>query len=608
MYWLEVEVPTDDSVELDDAALATLQRFRAQWVERIWEPYRTKRGAQRTLLVDITMHTHDVSETFLRERIELQTTAQLFDQLLDVYMSNGLRCVYDVFRSVNGGASAGGVTLHTRDFINKSIAFLEELIASQLLQLQGDATQLALRETKQQLQRVTDAKACFEKRHDHYRELYLGRLKREGAIPIGAKDRLYELFQKYFDLRRRINNLQKDINDCDQKDGGGDRDKIAKARAQSPTRQARVNISLVPQRKLIKQLLATRAEVMNLFPHAAFVLEELEEDIRDHLPIPKAAKASDATYRRSRDIELKYDSKIFYFLFELEHELNAVLTSLSNPGARSHIFEYLRKDVRDRIVDAGGLHEWVQSSCLSQRPGIASYVENGIRYGIGGVYFTAAERDRWALTNRVLGRVSVLSRLEEQRSDLMPGWRTVVLKQYRIDLERTLALLSAAGEQSRQRWHYVEVVVAIAGLIVAAISIPFGAGAVGVPAGVTLALSVLQITLLLAGLVLMVHAIVELIAANLTASDELQEKLIELGQQNPKALREVAATVARNHEQFKAATSGLVLEVIKLAAAHKLRPIAFALDIEGYLNDVEFIQGSLGMAMPDEEEDDGDTE
>jgi hypothetical protein len=602
MFWLDVEVPqTSGTLPVDDSSLAVLESYRQRWSVRVWEPYRAKRGALRAVVFESAVVTHDSAEEFSRERFSLETGDKLFDQLLDLYMVCGLRGIYGLTRHVN--SAAGGLTYHTRGFINDSVGLLEEMVAGRLLELQGEASESARQQIIEQRLAIKNMRNCFEKRHAHFYELYVGRLQRTGAPPpVGAKDRLYELFKTCFRLKRSIAKLQEGVDERNRKDGG-DAAKVSKARERDEYRRLLADQFLKPQAKLIAEFMAARGEIENIFPAAVFVLEELEEDVLKFLSIPAQAKAGDLLYRASRDVQLKYDSKIYYFLGELAAELDTVFDSLAREGVEDKIADYLSTDVRQRITELGGLHECIFGFCLSKQPGLGSIIESGITRGVLGVYFKITERRQWSQFNRVLGSLGVVFRLEEDYRDQMPGLRNAVLTQYRVDLERKLAELEAEENRSRQRWHFVEVIVAVAGLLLAAISIPFGAGAVGVPAGLALTLSVLHTALLLTGLVLMVKSIGELITANMQARAELQARLIEVGQTDAKALRDFAGVAARNHALFDSATTGLALELVKLALAHKLKPVAYALDMQGYFDDVEYLQASLGMDTEEESED-----
>lgn len=603
-YWLDVEVPEiDESPKFDDASLELLAQYRERWRVRVWEPYKSQRGARRTLVFDAVIATHDTAETFSRERFELQTSEELFDQLLELYTTGGLHCIYQLAKHVN--SAAGGLAYHTRRFVNVSMELLDALVAGCLKEIESEATRAAATQFESQLDTLDKLGKCFLSRGPDKYELYVGKLQRKGPPPpIDAKDRLYELYKTCFKLKRSIGSLQKKIDDRNSKDGGGTPQRLAAKRKKDAGRQTMVDQFLKPQRELIKEFMRARAEIENIFPPAAYALQMLEEDILDFLPIAEQAKAAPALYRKSRDVQLKYDTRIYFLIRELEAELRAARDSLACEGTASRVDEYLDRDFIQRTTELGGLHHCILDFTLSKRPGLRAIIENGATQGIFGVYFTAAARKEWAQANRVMGNPGVVFRLEERNLDRLPTLRGIVLTHYRIDLERRFAEMTLEESRSHQRWHYVEVAFAIAGLLVAAISIPFGAGAIAVPAGLTFALSILHSALAIFGLVLMVKSITGLIEQNLQARDELQNELIAAGQLDPEALREVGALAARNRELFNAATSGLALEVVKLALAHKLKPIAFALDLDGYLDDVEMLQASTGLI--DESDDSQD--
>src|SRR5262245_50752113 len=213
MFWLDVELPAVATTpRVEDGSLELLDGYRRRWRVRVWDPYHAKRGAQRTLKFEVLIATHDPAEAFSREQFELETTERFFDQLTELYLSAGLEAVYQLARHVN--STAGGLTFHTRDFVNMSVAVLEELIAGRLREIERDATTAAREQIYAQIAAVKSMRACFEKRQDRQWELFVGRLKRTGAPPpIGAKDRLYELFQQCFELKRGIDRHQRTIDE-----------------------------------------------------------------------------------------------------------------------------------------------------------------------------------------------------------------------------------------------------------------------------------------------------------------------------------------------------------------------------------------------------------
>lgn len=165
-----------------------------------------------------------------------------------------------------------------------------------------------------------------------------------------------------------------------------------------------------------------------------------------------------------------------------------------------------------------------------------------------------------------------------------------MLRQYVIALEGRLDQLRDDAAFVDSIWRALELAVALAGLLLAVLSIPFGAGAVAVPAALAATLSAAGLFVAVIGIALLAHSIASLVIADGAAAGELRDTLLDIGRDDTRALLEIGELVSRHTAVHEALTTGLALELAKLVAQHKLRALELALDLDGYLDDIEMLR------------------
>jgi hypothetical protein len=88
-------------------------------------------------------------------------------------------------------------------------------------------------------------------------------------------------------------------------------------------------------------------------------------------------------------------------------------------------------------------------------------------------------------------------------------------------------------------------------------------------------------------IVVMIHGIIGTLAASDQTAAELRTEVFRLAQHDPVALFDVANVLSRSDKLRAALTTDLLKTLVSLAAASKIRPLALALELEGFLSDVQ---------------------
>lgn len=561
-----------------------LIRARTAWRREVWEPYRQKqiRLTPRSIAFSIGIGSQGGRQAIENDDLEVPLDADLFESLIEIYGTYGSAAFNAAW------AQRDSLSYHDQQLLGRSIARLQGQIARELIRIQPDATALALKENAE----LADA---MKKHLDKFR-MNAGYGKIELDISYDDKDALYSALRECKALQDRIEPLQGAIKELDRKDGG-DRATIARKRERDRYRQLRVRGPLDARDRVIDELEKRQLEIGKLFPPALLILDELEDDLHEVLSTADAGRARKNTSRiTSKEIQLKYEAKMHRVLRDICEGLAAIRTSLANPGAETTINAHLSKSELEQ-VRGGGLHAAVLDYALKKQAGISAFVREGVLYGLFGLYFTAQERVNYTQENRVLGSPRVLRRLLNAVEAEAPNtFRHAVLRQYVLELEGRVSRELDDQAAIDSWWHFAEMLVAAAGLLLAVLLIPFGPGAVAVPAALATFLALAGLAITVSGIVLLAGSVVSLVGQSLDAESELKRKLVSLGRDDLSALLELGGLLSRHHALVRALTSGMLQELVKLAVAHKLRPVAYALDMQGYLDDIRM----LSEPMPEQ--------
>jgi hypothetical protein len=590
------EFETTDPLAEDLSALlreANTDLFRAkqQWRTSVWEPYQQGllQKERRTFEFPVDVKTSDEDELFFRDLVEFELDDDLFNSLVALYAQYGWRG-FQAFKPIIDKQQ----TFPRQEMLYATLQRVDDLVANRLIDLQRQATELGHRNCTEQLKWLSNEKQRFilNKSYDKY----------ELKISIDKLNELYPLLNKCRHIQNKIRALDEKIAERNRKDGGDDTT-IKSRRERDEYRRKFVKLFQDPKDESIKKLEEIQKRIGELYAPALLILNELDGDLDFVLTTSRKLKLpyNSSQINKSRKVELTYQDKIYHCLREIHDAVVAVDRSYGNPGIESVVRQYQSLNMRKRY-DAGGVHHVVLAKVLEEVPGVASYIENSIRYGVAGLYFTKQQISDYHLVNRVLGKLSIIALLQDSMLDeRATSFQRAVLMQYSLDLKRALESQKKREEFYNTLWHALEVATAVAGLLLAVLSIPFGGGAVAVPAAITATLSALSLTTLALGIPLLVNSLLQLIDGVLSTEKKLQQKveellrqeMLELGQIDPEALLELSVVLYKNHLLLEQASEGILIELIKLAGAHQLKPIAFMIDMEGYLDDMETLGASF---------------
>jgi hypothetical protein len=588
------EFETTDPLAEDLSALlreANTDLFRAkqQWRKSVWEPYQQGllHKERRTFEFHVDVKTSDEDDLFVQDLVEFELGDDLFNILIELYAQYGWRG-FQAFKPI-----IDKQTFPRQEMLYATLQRVDDLVANRLIDLQRQTIELGHRNCTEQLKWLSNEKQRFilNKSYDKY----------ELKISIDKLDELYPLLNECRHIQNKIRPLDEKIAERNRKDGG-DYITIKSRRERDEYRRKFVKLFQDLKDESIKELEKIQKRIGELYAPALLILNELDDDLDYVLTTSRKLKLpyNSSQINKSRNVELTYQDKIYHCLREIHDAAIAVDRSYGNPGIESVVRQYQALNMRKRY-DAGGVHHVVLAKVLEEVPGVASYIENSIRYGVAGFYFTKQQISDYHLVNRVLGKPSIIALLQDSMLDeRATSFQRAVLMQYSLDLKRTLERQKKREEFYNTLWHALEVATAAAGLLLAVLSIPFGVGAVAVPAAITAALSALSLTTLVLGIPLLVSSLLQLIDGVLSTEENLQQKveklqqeMFELGQIDPDALLELSVVLYENHLLLEQASEGVLIEFIKLAGAHRLKPIAFMIDMEGYLDDMETLGASF---------------
>ena len=566
----EGDVNAEELAALMRAPNSSLFLARRRWEETVWQAYKDgllQRGT-RALRFPVSVFTMDPKEVFLKEDLEIPLDTEFFAQVILLYGTHGLAGIEAMLASLKEHIE------HTRTLVRETVKVLETLIARELLSIEAAATTLALAENRTLLAGVNGFLGKFKPDDYH----------KSQRLSVSQKEILYESLKVAHRLQGKIAALGKSIQERNRKDGG-DVQVVRGKRERDHYRKLLAEIYLKPQRQHIAALEAVQEKIGAIFMPALLILNALDDDILNW--------AAMAGRMDSLKAEVKFDAKMYAALAELKEQLELDAISLSNPGVSARLLGHLSLATTDRR-HAGGVHDAALDKVLEPLPSVREFIKSAVLQGGIGVYYTLEARTYYSQSNRVLGRPAILARLQERAMAERPcSFTQAVLLHFRLDLERRIEGLEQTDAFYESIWHWIDVCLALAGLLLATLAVPFGPGAIAVPAALTTVLAAASMTTCVLSLIMMARGLLQLFAATDAAGGDIRKQLIELGQLNRAAFIEVGKLVVRRQALFKGATTDLVKQVIELAVAHKLKPVAFALEMQGNLDDMETLAASF---------------
>jgi hypothetical protein len=301
-----------------------------------------------------------------------------------------------------------------------------------------------------------------------------------------------------------------------------------------------------PQREVWAEMATLMHELDDLFPPAVLVLERMEPDL------DRPRRSASPAQRQHEVEQLMYDT-----LIEIRQIANDQLATLSEPGLSRHVTAALAA-MRAQPIELP-------------------------RTGLEGAII-AAGLEAPPEANRVLMDAALLRRVIDRLS-AEPSWRSVVARRYVLALEAALDEVRANAQAWDRFWGVITWATAMLSLLALMALFPFGTAAAA-PALIA-ALTFAGTVATALTIVVMIHEIIGTIAQSEQTAADLRTVVFRLAQHDPLALFDVANTLARSDKLRAALTTELVTTLVTLAVASKLKLFALALELDGFLSDVD---------------------
>ncbi len=595
MTQLVVEFLEDDDLAVEtgrnaDRSNGALMLAASEWRTLIWQPFADRKLRTEVFELRLAHPADDPEDKGETETVRFAVDDGLFCAIARLFLDYGEAGVTEARRIARG---SGGLTSAARLLVDETIALLERLIAEQLDYIEAVVARHALKEQEDGLAKAEAAISQFKP--VNYRETVYHQCLRAGL------NDLYPLLMEARRLTVKVNALAARMDERNYKDGGG-RETVRRKREHEPYRKRWFELFAGPQRELLAQLIVVQTRIGENWPDAILIVDRLDEDISDLLPVPRPSHVSRRDDELARLAELKYHSRIHAALVELAAGARQAISGLARPGIANLVKEFLavRPDQR-----AKGLFERVTDVLLSELvttgtllvatglpdPGVAADTE---------LYDALLDLQIMQNQTRIaLAIAPLLLRACENESDVASGtFRHAVLIHYRLHLLECLHQQRQDQADSAALWKRVQLVAAIGGLIFAAAGLPFG-GEAALPASLELLSAATSLGLFVTGVVLTIHGVTSMIRAIDDAEHNVEKKLLELGQVDPDGLYEIGNLFSQNREIVHNGTRELVLMLAGLALGGSIRPLGKALELQGYYYDVETIYDTLGDGAGD---------
>jgi len=550
----------DESVAAWSPSGAAITKAEQRWGQ-LWANYKSKlplRGAhagERLLRIPVTVHTEDSSVVFLNDVVEVPFGPDFFRQLVRFYGRYGWEGVDSLI------ANLVSQTETVKTLIGAAIVELETLIAPALIRIESAATALAKDQTGIMLDLVASHEGLFHK--DEYWKSW--------RLPTGeGTDQVRAKLQDIRRVQRDIASLQPKIDERIRADGG-DSKTVQRKRRRDAYRRLLAEQWEGPQRANFEKLGRLQEELGVLCPPASLIVDDLDDTIFEWLDLATARKSTNTVIKnRSIAVEVDYGGRMHAAVVTLRKALSLTATSLSNPGMSATIFQLLDQ-APERRWRAGGLHAGV----IAEAARMEKLTEKT------SSYFSV---------NRILGRDAILLQTLDRIVTTQTGsFEQMVAFHYLLDLKRDLARKRQEDAFYESVWHFVEQSVAAVALLIAVLSIPFGAGEIAVPAAMTAFLSTLSTVTAILSIAMLARHVANALGELGGASGTVANVLVDTGMKDAEAMQQLSQVLCRHRLLLKSITTDLLKEVAAMALAHKLKPLSYALQIRGHYYDLEAV-------------------
>lgn len=564
-----LDLDDEDRVRVSAAASARLLAAAREWQAEDWAPITSE---LRTVdPIRIVFNVRDVAgKSFEEASMTLAATPSLFLDIAAVALRYGAAATSAILEWTVGRR----VYPATARLILSAVDRVERWMAVEFAELEARASALA------RIQTATMRRANLGHRERFSQQTY-GKTKTRvlSLLQPHKKQELYARLATARVYRATLARLEGEMARRDRVDGATPNARAA-ARLLSHTRAAHYEMFAGEHRKVTAKLMILEDEVFRAFPPALAIMGDVDADLAGWVPY------ADAPSRRKNamlEIESRYDMKIWRALKAHEAMLDTVDASLAKGSSAVWCSIYFELSWGERR-NAGGLIGFLLAKLLADAPGAWDRLVNIATIGpIFGAMKSEKEEEAALAENHVLARLPLLSAMvEEARSAPDVAAETLLLGAFVRDLDREMAAKVAAGKAEASAWRKVELALALGGVIVGAITIPFGAGEAVLPASLGWISVIVVGTLLVGTIVLCVRAVMAELNARLRDSFLLRDQLIDLGQTNPEALEALGGFVLRRRDVAANLTRTAMEALIELAAQRALPPLALALDLRDH--------------------------
>lgn len=582
-YGLEIE--ESDVARRSAEASARLIEAGRLWVVQSYAAYAKSVQAVDPVKVVVPIE-DDSGKVFETADVFLTMTPNLFQEIAVAALCYGGTAL----GAVLGTALGSHVYPPTARLILSAHEAVERWLAVELAMLEHNASSIARTQSDAMRQANRAFRTRFERRaFGHSITQYL-------SLPgAGGKAALYERLAKVRDHRAALVPLEREMAARDRKDGPTPTAR-QKARKREAYRQLYYDLFADRHRVHATALMTLDAEIFDLFPPALAILGTVEKDLDRWLAADADARARDLEIIA---IEKRYDLLIWNALLAHDGMLDTIDRSLANRSIPAWSDRYFTLSFAQRR-DAGGLFGHVIGHLMAEAPDAWDRLANLVTRGAFFGTLASQQEEQAALEeNHVLGRLPLLAAMvEDGRAAADVSAATLVLGAFLRDLGRAQVRATEDDRASRSRWRKVELALALGGLVVGLVSLPFGAGEAILPASLGTLAGIVVGGLMLGSLVLLVRAVMAELSSALRADTEMRDKLIDLGQTDPEALEALSIFLTRRKDMASGLAAAALQELVELAAQRLLPPLALALDLRDHFDAMD----TLSEGLPDLQE------
>jgi hypothetical protein len=543
MLGVEIELELEDapSIESDDPpsppnpGTDLLVALTDWWAHTVAEPY-------TNLSSDHKLAPLTIDWSFLEERVsfEVRFDLNLLADVFEAYVAFGWDAVEKIARKLQPLPHAKAPT---KEFFRITCNVVAVMVAHGLVQVEAQAIIYAQKKWESSRSVLIDYLSQFK--------VVKHRVEHHSLKDRKLAAELFDLFREYSVEARKAQRLQREIETRNRKDPPA-------TRVQGSGAALWFEVFAVPHREALNKMAGLLKRIAAKFPAAVLVLD-------DELPdIVLNPSSDDQRVLASMEVETRLYSTLQYMLGELE----ALEKSLAKPGATATLVEVLAPFLAERRdfglltrmrVPAGGFEQSTLNAVLDR-----------------------TEKD----DQRLFANLDLLQSFHDEDDGVARGtWEQVVLYRYKERLTAAIDEKRESDEFWAAFWRGLAKVAALLALLALMVVFPFGEVAAGPALASFLALCASGAAIL--GVMTMVHDLLSGLEQAGRLEVEARDKLFRLAQVNPDAVLEVGRLLSRSKALREAVAKGLVLTIVTLGAARKLRIVAAALNWHGFASDVE---------------------